>query len=144
MHAGQVFGISWASRVACRGLPREYLYADTTCCFAPQSSGAGSRGRSPASALDRAPGGGAQGQGRRRSPSRTPSGPPPVPEDRFPGLKLGPLLGQGSYGQVFRGTYQGEAVAVKVRAPRSRPQLRRTQGCGLTLMRGRPVACGGL
>lgn len=57
----------------------------------------------------------AQKQGTRRRSGRIVAGPPAVPEDRFPGLKLGPLLGQGSYGSVFRGTYQGHAVAVKVR-----------------------------
>ena len=30
------------------------------------------------------------------------------------GLQLGPLLGKGSYGRVYRGWYHQEAVAVKV------------------------------
>lgn len=36
-----------------------------------------------------------------------------VPKD-FEGLELGPLLGKGSYGRVYRGCYHGEEVAVKV------------------------------
>ncbi|KAK9916182.1 hypothetical protein WJX75_009766 [Coccomyxa subellipsoidea] len=32
----------------------------------------------------------------------------------FEGLRLGPQLGKGSYGKVYRGTWQGKRVAVKV------------------------------
>ena len=32
----------------------------------------------------------------------------------FPGLELGFVLGRGAFGSVFRGTYNGEPVAVKV------------------------------
>ncbi len=41
---------------------------------------------------------------------------PEVTEDAEPlkGLVLGPLLGQGSYGRVYRARWQGSAVAVKV------------------------------
>ena len=39
----------------------------------------------------------------------------PVPE-QFPGLKLGHLLGKGSYGRVYRGTWRGEIIAAKVLA----------------------------
>ena len=37
----------------------------------------------------------------------------PVPE-HFPGMKLGHLLGKGSYGRVFRGTWRGQTIAAKV------------------------------
>jgi len=33
----------------------------------------------------------------------------------FDGLELGPLLGKGGYGRVFRGIWYGQRVAVKVR-----------------------------
>lgn len=39
---------------------------------------------------------------------------PAVVPKEFEGLELGPLLGKGSYGRVYRGTYHGEGVAVKV------------------------------
>ena len=39
----------------------------------------------------------------------------PVPE-QFPGLKLGHLLGKGSYGRVYRGTWRGNTIAAKVSA----------------------------
>lgn len=32
----------------------------------------------------------------------------------FPALELGPLLGRGSYGRVYRGKHLGRPVAVKV------------------------------
>lgn len=35
----------------------------------------------------------------------------------FPALELGPLLGRGSYGRVYRGKHLGRPVAVKVRDP---------------------------
>ena len=35
----------------------------------------------------------------------------------FDGLELGPLLGKGGYGRVFRGIWYGQRVAVKVRQP---------------------------
>ena len=34
----------------------------------------------------------------------------------FPALELGPLLGRGSYGRVYRGKHLGRPVAVKVGA----------------------------
>jgi hypothetical protein len=33
----------------------------------------------------------------------------------IPGLVMGPLLGRGSYGRVYRGLLKGRPVAVKVR-----------------------------
>lgn len=52
---------------------------------------------------------------------------PAVVPKEFEGLELGPLLGKGSYGRVYRGAYHGEEVAVKV-GPR-RESAR--QLCGL-------------
>ena len=36
-------------------------------------------------------------------------------ETVLPRLELGKLLGQGSYGRVYRGTYNGKIIAVKAR-----------------------------
>ena len=37
----------------------------------------------------------------------------------FEGLELGPLVGRGSFGRVYRGRWQDKTVAVKVRARRT-------------------------
>ena len=42
---------------------------------------------------------------------------PTVP-DALEGLELGPIVGKGSYGSVYRGSYQKQHVAVKVRHKR--------------------------
>ena len=39
----------------------------------------------------------------------------------IPGVKLGPLLGKGSFGSVHYGTWNGAQIAVKVRLPRQEP-----------------------
>ncbi len=41
------------------------------------------------------------------------------------GLQLGPLLGKGSYGRVYRGWFHEEAVAVKVKCTRAYRRLQR-------------------
>jgi hypothetical protein len=38
-----------------------------------------------------------------------------VHKSPIPDLVLGPLLGKGGYGKVFRGLHKGQEVAVKVR-----------------------------
>jgi hypothetical protein len=48
--------------------------------------------------------------------------PAAVPKE-FEGLELGPLLGKGSYGRVYRGVYHGEEVAVKVGSTKYVPDL---------------------
>ena len=47
----------------------------------------------------------------------------------FEDVQLGPLLGQGSYGQVYRGVWQGAAVAIKVNWEVLPGQCVRQAGC---------------
>ena len=74
-----------------------------------------------------------------------------VPE-QFPGLKLGHLLGKGSYGRVYRGTWRGETIAAKVAVSLLIPPLcsavlcsllcrawRRASNCGLGIADPRMV-----
>ena len=49
---------------------------------------------------------------RQGSAARRTQAPAMVP---FKSLQLGPLLGRGSYGRCYRGSYKGQPVAVKVR-----------------------------
>ena len=42
----------------------------------------------------------------------------------FEGLELGPMLGKGGYGIVYRGLWRGQRVAVKVRPPGCQALLR--------------------
>lgn len=39
--------------------------------------------------------------------------------EAFEDVSLGPLLGQGGFGKVYRGLWNGAAVAVKVKAHRN-------------------------
>ena len=54
--------------------------------------------------------------------SEAPACQQPMPDEAFDsqaslsGVKLGPLLGQGSYGRVYRAQWQGAVCAVKVKA----------------------------
>lgn len=41
--------------------------------------------------------------------------------EAFDDVQLGPLLGQGGFGKVYRGLWNGAAVAVKVRPVMHRP-----------------------
>lgn len=41
----------------------------------------------------------------------------------FPGLELGYVIGRGAFGSVFRGTYNGEPVAIKVNLNLNHVQL---------------------
>ena len=40
------------------------------------------------------------------------------------GLELGPIIGKGSYGSVYRGSFHKQHVAVKARDPGSSPIIR--------------------
>ncbi len=46
----------------------------------------------------------------------------------FDDLDLGPLLGKGSFGRVYRGHWEGNPVAVKVRSLGFRVRAAHSQG----------------
>jgi hypothetical protein len=60
----------------------------------------------------------------------------------FEGLQLGTMIGKGGYGRVYRGMYDGQLVAVKVRpaATRSRAPARRARRCSPRAARPRAHA----
>lgn len=58
------------------------------------------------------------------------SAPSSVP---FEGLHLGPLVGCGSYGRVYRGVYQDTTVAVKICQPRGRRRVATAEGAWSTV-----------
>lgn len=56
----------------------------------------------------------AQLLGKQQQPSGLAYGPQMLHKSPVPDLVLGPLLGKGGYGKVFRGLHKGQEVAVKV------------------------------
>ena len=66
--------------------------------------------------------GGGGGSEKARTPLRRPGSMPlsgglmPAVPFALKGLELGPIVGKGSYGSVYRGSYQKQHVAVKVRS----------------------------
>ncbi|KAK9834909.1 hypothetical protein WJX81_007916 [Elliptochloris bilobata] len=71
--------------------------------------------------------------------SMTPNGSMELPV--FPGLELGKLFGQGSYGRVYRGTYSGRTIAVKMVENTTLLRMQNVQPLEAVIMAGLVHSC---